>query len=194
MGRNQNALYLDPVTNIYFARRYNQGKRALLTLNTRDILEAMRRLPIVQTMKISWVQYQKMTDGFLPEPPSVVNGIGAHKISPPVLLTATKAGTIQALEEGFRKGNTTFNKTTEEWEIHTTDGTMDLQEGLKEIKEAMAKIDNSSEITAFYKTTIPQLYIEKITANRLSDLWLRFLSDKGVFSADHLKKRGTGVI
>lgn len=182
MGRNQNPLYLDPSSNIYFARQYIQGKRTLLTLNTRDILEAMRRLPIVQTMKMSWVQYQKKIDAFLPEPPSVITGIGPYKISPPVKITATKAGTLQVLEEGLRKGNTTYNKTTEEWEIHTTDGTTDLQEGLKEIKESMAKIDNSSEITAFYKTTIPQLYIDKITANRLSDLWLRFLSDKGVSS------------
>jgi hypothetical protein len=46
MGRLSSPLYKDPDSAIYYFRWYDGAKRKMLSLNTGDLLEAMKRMPI----------------------------------------------------------------------------------------------------------------------------------------------------
>ena len=58
MGRTPEPLYKDPKSGNWFARWYEGKKRFLLSLETPDKIEALRRLPIVRHLKISWTKYR----------------------------------------------------------------------------------------------------------------------------------------
>jgi hypothetical protein len=51
MGRLSSPLYKDPDSAIFYFRCYDGVKRILLSLNNGDLLEAMNRMPIVESVK-----------------------------------------------------------------------------------------------------------------------------------------------
>ena len=87
MGRDKDPLYFDKKWKKYYARRYENGKRLRYSLGTGDRIEANRRLPIVQSLKMSWADYEKSLKGMNT---MVVNSLDDHKIIPPLKMESSQ--------------------------------------------------------------------------------------------------------
>ena len=156
----------------------------MLSLNTGDLLEAMKRLPIVDSVKMSWNEYQKTFAGFVAAPETVVHGATGHIFSPPITWKSTKQGTISLIEQAIKQGIASYKRDTGEWVIENKAENYngDILDDLAKFKNEMRKIDNLKEIKEFYKVIVPQLYVDKDTANRNSEIWLTFLEDRKITS------------
>lgn len=183
MGRKYNPLYKDPQSGIYYARRYEGKKRAMLTLATNDPFEAMQRLPIVQSIKMSWLDYQKIFSSYEERPLTSIDNIAHMEYKPPIQFHGRKETLINIIEEAIRKGKATYDPETGEWLVRTgLRKTKDPADAVNAIREKLTETDNLKEIEGFYRQHVMQLFVDKTAAKRNSEFWLTFLRERGVRS------------
>ncbi len=180
MGKS-NPLYKDPNSKVYFARWYEGKKRIMLTLSTEDPLEAMRRVPIVTATKMSWLQYQKTISGYKENSPSEIKSLSGISLSPPLIMNATRDGTIKLIEKGIKEGRAQFDQQTGQWTIYA-DSPAKFTDAIDHFRRELSTVDNSKEIEEFYLVSMPQLYLDKVTAERYARIWLDFLKIQNVSS------------
>jgi len=195
MGRNAKHLFKDPVSGNYFARFYDSGKQFRLSLNTADEVEAIKRLPVVVSSKMSWSQYQKSIGALNT---MVVNAVDQHRITPALSYNVNKDKMSRLVEESLQNG-TGFYDHDRSYFIFTglpggirTDSTampshtaVINDEGLFRGVEALklsALLDNRKEIEDFFLKTLELVFIDKKRVRCISSIWLDFLEKQGVKS------------
>jgi integrase len=204
MGRNKDPLYFDKKWKIFYARWYEGTERHRLSLGTGDRIEANRRLPVVQSTKMSWTDYQKSIAGMNT---MVVNSLDAHKITPPLSVHASPENISTLVGDALKTGNAFFDATRGYWIISSfgqglaTDSTAmpnmlglpeagnQLLAGIGHLQKTLSEKNNAPEIDNFYRTTMLQLYLDKKTAGRFAEIWLGFLKEKAITSWNRITEQ-----
>ena len=200
MGRKQDPLYFDKKWKIFYARWYEDGKRLRYSLGTGDRIEANRRLPVIQSVKMSWADYEKSMKGMNA---MVVNSLDNHKITPPLTMEASQENIATLINSGIKSGKAFFGPQRNYWIINSleapdyqipTDSTSlqvfgdqslrqsKLMTGIEHFRKAFGLKDNSKEIEEFYLNVVPKLYVDQETNTRFAKIWLRFLKKNSIVS------------
>ncbi len=198
MGRKASPLYQNPDTKIYYARWHEGTQRIMLSLNTTDETEAMKRFPFVQKAKISWSDLQKSLQSMNS---LVINQIGDNRITPPITANRNPALLEKLIREEAKTGNAVYDPSRGYWiftgitadgQTIPTDSTAmpalpgppneSLLRDVEALQSSIGTTDDFEEIKQFYNVIVPQLYTDKKTAERFSSIWLSFLAEKGVTS------------
>ncbi len=204
MGRNKDPLYFDKKWKIFYARWYEGKERHRLSLGTGDRIEANRRLPIVQSIKMSWTDYQKSIAGMNT---MVVNSLDAHKITPPLIVNSTPENISILVGDALKSGSAFFDPARQFWIVSSLgqgiatdstamtnvqglpEATSQLLTGLGHLQKTLGEKNNSVEIENFYRTTMVQLYLDKVAAERNAEIWLGFLKEKAVSSWNQITEQ-----
>lgn len=200
MGRKQDPLYYDKKWKIFYARWYENGKRLRYSLGTGDRIEANRRLPIVQSTKMSWAEYEKTIAGMNA---IIVNSLDDHKIIPPLTMKTSPENISTMINPAIKSGKAFFDPQRNYWIINSletpeyqipTDTTATqlfgdqmlrqsrLMTGIDHFQNALGFRNNSIDINDFYLNAVPKLFVDQTTNKRFSEIWLSFLKEHSVIS------------
>ena len=186
MGRTPEPLYKDPKSGNWFARWYEGKKRFLLSLETPDKIEALRRLPIVRHLKISWTKYRTTFLQIQNRPKGQVKHIADHDFYPPLEWTGTKDGVTRFIEENVRLGKAFYDEKTGNWTVYGKTEEDTVLQDIQKLKITMQSKGNIEQIEEFYTVTMPQLYTDKKTADRFAKIWLTFLKELSIGTWDQI--------
>lgn len=180
MARRAKALYRNNNSGYWFARWYEDEKRIMLSLGTKDEAQAIQRLPIVQNSKMSYDAFLRTTQGFQRQSVMTVEATAGTAFTPALTMPAQREGVIRLIEEAVIRGQARFDEASGHWIIPRLKLGKDVVGNLVTLKAIAGYKDDLKDIEDFYLKTIPAIYTDRETAERWSKIWMRFLKEKKV--------------